>query len=267
LSWHHVTAQEYFVYDMDRDLFRMRTCEEEDLLYPASITKLFTAYTALQCVPADTQITAGTEIRMIAPLSSVADLQVGDTLTVDQLIGGMLLPSGNDAAYVLAAGIGRILADNPELSNREAVNRFVARMNEEAQKVGMTASHFVTPDGIHDDNHYISVRDFITLGRIAVENEIIAKHASTSKLTVKTAEGRTITWLSSNLMLQIEEWYRCKYAFGLKTGYTTSAGFCLLSYMKVGDRNLLIGVFDCERANARFEDTLLLLVQSFGLAP
>lgn len=267
LTWHDNTADNYFVYDLNRDVYRVRSASEDTILYPASITKLFTAYTALQCVPADMQITAGSELSFVIPYSSVAEIMKGDTLTVEQLIAAMLLPSGNDAAYVLAVGVGRELAGDPELSKEEAVACFIARMNEEAEKAGMTSSHFVTPDGIHDDNHYISMRDFVTLGRLSIENEIIAKYAAAARWTITTAEGRSLGWLNSNLLLQPEEWFQCKQALGLKTGYTTPAGYCLLSYIKVGERDLLIGVFGCDTADDRFADTVLLLNQVFEKTP
>ena len=93
----------------------------DERIYPASITKLFTAYVALQYLDAATQITVGNAIYTVPPDSSLAFLTVGDVLTVEDLIHGMLLPSGGDAARVIAAEAGKVICKNSNLPDVEAI--------------------------------------------------------------------------------------------------------------------------------------------------
>lgn len=265
LDKHKLTAENYFIYDLTEDRFMLRSGSEDTKIYPASVTKLFTAYVALQHADKDEKITVGKEIEMIDADSSVANLKVGDVLTVEQLVGGMLLPSGNDAAYAIAAGVGRLLANDPDMSAKSAVARFVEQMNKDADELGMTESHFVTPDGNHADAHYIGMADLVTVGKLALETEIIADYAKKTTEKVSAGESRTIEWSNTNKMIREGSDYYSDQAIGLKTGFTTPAGYCLLSAVRVGDRELLVGVFGSSEKDVRFADTLLLLCQNFGL--
>ena len=259
-----MTAGEYFVYDLDRDRFVVRTGNETERAYPASITKLYTALVALQYLDPQEEITVGSEIWMIDEDSSVAELQYGDVLTVEQLISGMMLPSGNDATQVVAVTAGRKLAEDPELNMYYAVERFVTQMNEDREKMGLTGSHFVTVDGMHSGNHYISFQDFVTIGRLAMENDVIAKSVETFTMEIPMGEDRSLKWKNSNMLLDPESRYYCSYITGLKTGFTTPAGNCLLSYAQLGEKHYIIGVLECLYPEDRFADTLLLLMRVMG---
>ena len=259
-----ITAGEYFVYDLDRERFVVRTGNATERVYPASITKLYAAYVALEYLDPDEQITVGSELMMLDPDSSVAELKYGDVLTVEQLINGMLLPSGNDATLSIAVAAGRKLAGDPELSMYYAVDRFVTQMNDDRQRLGLTGSHFVTADGIHSGYHYISFQDMVTIGRLAMSNDVIARSVETFFLEIPMGETRTLKWKNSNMLLDPSSRYYCAYITGLKTGFTTPAGNCLLSYAQVGDKNYIIGVFECTYPEDRFADTLLLLMRVMG---
>ena len=218
---------------------------------------------------------------MIDEDSTMAGLEEGDRLTVNMLIGGMMLPSGNDAAYALAAATGRQIQNQPDLGAEEAVAAFVDEMNRQALLLGMTGSHFANPDGIHDDAHYLSVQDMCRLARLAMGTPILVEYARTPAMTVQLGD-REITWRNTNALLhdrerifyneqedeeEEEEVYRnfyCEYATGLKTGRTTPAGSCLLSSFDVQGRQLIIGVFDCLDGEYRFADTLFLLNMALG---
>lgn len=265
LDDHDLSAQTYFIYDLRADRFMVRSDTMDTHLYPASITKLFTAYVALLHASADEEITVGSEIKLIDVDSSVADLKVGDVLTVEQLVAGMILPSGNDAAYALSTAIGRKLAEDPDMSAQAAMDLFVEQMNTEAKALGMTESHFVTPDGNHDEDHYIGLADMVTLGKLALENEVIARCASTLKETASAGESRSLDWKNTNLMINENSDYYCDQAVGLKTGFTTPAGYCVLEAVRVGQRDLLIGVFGSSEKEVRFADALWLLAQNFTL--
>lgn len=265
LEDHDLTAEEYFIYDLSADRFMVRSNAVDTHLYPASITKLFTAYVALQHASADDEITVGSEIKLIDVDSSVAKLKEGDVLTVEQLVAGMLLPSGNDAAYALSTAIGRQLAEDPDLGAKAAMERFVEQMNEEAEALGMTESHFVTPDGNHDEDHYIGLADMVTLGKLALENEVIARYAATKTETADAGNDRSLEWKNTNLMLKEDSDYYCDQTIGLKTGFTTPAGYCVLTALRIGQRDLLVGVFGSEEKEVRFADALLLLARNFAL--
>lgn len=253
-------AQQYFVYDCKADTFLVTSGQASERIYPASITKLFTAYVAMQYLTPDTQITAGSELDLVAWGSSVAKIKKGDTLTAGQLVEAMILPSGNDAAYMLACAAGRAIKNNPDLSATAAVQAFMTQMNDQAKAVGMTDTNFVNPDGIHDSNHYTTFGDLVILGKLSMENETIMQHAVTPFKEV-TLHEETIEWKNTNKLVNPATPYYCPYAVGLKTGQTPSAGSCLLSAFRMDDKELLIGVFGCPEEDDRFDDTLQLFNQ------
>lgn len=250
-------AQQYFVYDCKTDAFLITSGTANERIWPASVTKLFTAYVAMQYLQPGAEITAGSELDMVAWGSSVAKIEKGDTLTVMQLVEAMLLPSGNDAAYVLAAAAGREIESEPTLSASAAVSAFMEKMNELAADLGMTGTHFVNPDGIHDNNHYMSVKDLAILGKLSMENATVMEYAATAREQVEL-HGEQIEWKNTNALIDPTTPYYCPYAVGLKTGQTPSAGSCLLSAFLYEEYELIIGVFGCPEEEDRFDDTLQL---------
>lgn len=253
-------AQQYFVYDCKEDSFLISSGQAGERVYPASITKLFTAHVAMQYLQPDTEITAGDALSMVAWGSSVAKIKKGDVLTVEQLVEAMLLPSGNDAAYILACEAGRAFKEDPSLNTTAAVSAFVSQMNKQAAQLGMTGTHFTNPDGIHDTDHYTTFEDLVILGKLALENETVMKYAAKAKDEV-TLHGETVEWKNTNALVDPATDYYCPYAVGLKTGQTPSAGSCLLSAFQMDGTELLIGVFGCPEEEDRFDDTLQLFNQ------
>lgn len=250
-------AQQYFVYDCKADTFLNSSGDATTQVYPASITKLFTAYVAMQYLAPNEQITVGDALDFVVPGSSVAKLEAGDVLTVEQLVEAMMLPSGNDAAYVLACEAGRRIKNDPQMGIYTAKDTFVAEMNIQAAALGMTGTHFVNPDGIHDTNHYSTFGDLAILGKLALGNETIMKYAATAKDKV-TLHGETVEWKNTNKLIDRTNSYFCPYALGLKTGQTPDAGSCLLSAFRMDDTELIIGVFGCPNEEDRFDDTIQL---------
>ena len=253
-------AQQYFVYDCKTSTFLTISGKESERIYPASITKLFTAYVAMQYLQPETEIIAGSELNMVVWGSSVAGIEKGDKLTAGQLVEAMLLPSGNDAAYMLATAAGRAMKNNPNLSAAAAVQAFMVQMNTQAKAVGMTGTNFVNPDGIHDSQHYTTFADLAILGKLSMENPTIMEHAVTPIKQVQL-HGETIEWKNTNALVNPASEYYCPYTVGLKTGQTPSAGSCLLSAFRKGDTELIIGVFGCPETEDRFDDTLQLFNQ------
>lgn len=247
-SDYSITAQQYFVYQCETGSFLFNSGELAEKIYPASVTKLFTAYVAMQYLPANMQITADDALTMVAAGSSVADLQKGSTYTVRQLVEAMLLPSGNDAAYVLAVEAGRLLKGS-KLEAKAAVKAFVDEMNAQAKLLGMTGTHFANPDGIHSEDHYTTFGDLAILATVSMEDPTIMRYAATA------ADG---TWKNTNALVDPQSLYYCPYCIGLKTGQTPYAGSCLLSAFEYRGQTIVIGVFGCPQEEDRFADTLCL---------
>ena len=257
-------AQQYFVYDVDADEFVTISGELTETIYPASVTKLYTAYVAMQYLEPTAVITAGDALDLVAAGSSVAEIQRGDQVKVETLVEAMLLPSGNDAACILAVEVGRDLANDPTLSARAAADLFVEEMNRQAKELGMTGSNFANPDGIHRDNHYTTFADLAILGKLSLQNETILKYAKVARETVTFENGTEKQWKNTNATIDASSEYYCPYAIGLKTGQTPRAGSCLLSAFECGGRTLVIGVFGCPETEDRFADTLQLFNEAMG---
>ena len=250
-----ILAKQYFVYDCKNNTFLISSGQSAERIYPASITKLFTAYVAMQYLQPDQKITVGNALDLVAWGSSVAKLKKGDVLTAEQLVEAMMLPSGNDASYVLACEVGRMLRQNPQASVSSAVSAFMSEMNRQAAAAGMTGTNFVNPDGIHDSRHYTTFGDLVILGKLAMANPTVMKYAIKARDQV-TLHGETIQWKNTNKLIDPTNSYYCPYAVGLKTGQTPSAGSCLLSAFRMNGAELLIGVFGCPKEDDRFDDTL-----------
>lgn len=259
-----ISAGQYFVYDVDQGFFRIISGDPTETIYPASVTKLFTAYVALQYIQPTTVITAGDALDLVAAGSSVAEIQPGDKLTAEMLVQAMLLPSGNDAACILAVEAGRLMAKDPSLSARAAADLFVEKMNQQAQEVGMLGSHFANPDGIHRDSHYTTAEDLAILGKLSLENPTILKYAQVARETVTLESGTQMQWKNTNATIDPSSPFYCPYAIGLKTGSTPRAGSCLLSAFECDDRTLIVGVFGCASDEDRFKDTLHLFNEAMG---
>ena len=267
-----ITAQQYFVYDVDAKEFVTISGVPEDTIYPASVTKLFTCYVALQFLDAEQVITVGKELEKVVAYSSVAGLREGDQLKVSDLVAAMLLPSGNDAAYVLAVNAGKTMESGDDVD--ACVDAFMKEMNRQAKEVGMTGANFANPDGIHRENHYMTFSDLAVLGTLSVNNPTILECAGISRMEVEfVAEGAAVgddtrengvKWKNTNAIIDPESEYYCPYATGLKTGQTPYAGSCLLSSFACGGKTYVVGVFGCPDTEARFQDTLQLFNQTIA---
>ncbi len=250
----HLTATHAFAYRCSDQTYLFCKGSAQDRIYPASITKLFSAWVAHQYLNAYQPISVGAALYTTPFDSSVAHLNYGDVLTAGQLIYGMLLPSGGDASRVLAAAAGRVIAENPSLSDKQAMAAFMEEVNHQAAAVGMSGTHFVTPDGYHHPDHYTTVSDLLILARLSLDDPLIRKIVSTPEYTLKLPD-RSITWQNTNLLLHESsrhgDFYR-ETAIGLKTGYTDAAGRCLLAAFEEDGDIFLAGVFGCPDPEKRF---------------
>ena len=142
----------------------------------ASTTKILTALVAIE--EGDLHDTVKVSREAAYTEGSAMYLKEGETLTLETLLYGVLLCSGNDAAVAMAQHVGG------------SVKGFVALMNEKAQELGMEHSSFANPNGLDDEQHYSTARDMAKLARAALENETLMRIASTRSVTIG---GRTMT--------------------------------------------------------------------------
>jgi D-alanyl-D-alanine carboxypeptidase len=253
-----MASSHVFVYDTARGQLLFTAGDPDARISPASLTKLFSAYVALQYLKPQTVITAGEEVTWIDPESSVAFIYRGQKVTVEQCVKGMLMQSGNDAAYILAVAAGRAISGNANLAAKAALSIFIGKMNEMALQLGLENTHFANPDGIDAPGHYTSLQDLAAISALALEHPLIRACAATVKETVTYISGETVNWKNTNELLHPESEFYCEAACGLKTGSTTAAGKCLISAFRQEQGYLIIGVLGSPNEDDRYLDTLKL---------
>jgi len=217
---------------------------------PASLTKLLTALVALRYASPETVCTVGRELEYVQPNSSLAIIAQGQKLTLEQLLYGLLLASGNDAAYTIAANVGKII--QPNAGVQEAVAAFVAAMNDYCTTLGMADSHFANPDGWDDDRQYTTAADLRLLACAAMENTLLKNTVQTKSKSVTFVSGQQITWTNSNKLLNAQSAYYNAACIGVKTGTTGSAGQCLISAFQNDTGTYYVIVLDCESDDRRY---------------
>ena len=232
------------------------SCNIDMPVAPASLTKLLTASTLLEYMSPDDTITVGTEIYMVQPGSSLCYLQEGQQLSVRDLLKGMLLSSGNDAAYTAAVNCARAVLPDEYQSDFDACQYFCSLMNDTAAEIGMTDSNFVNPDGWDDPQQYTTVSDLLRLSQFALTFPIICDIASSVEDTVVLGFGETKTWQNSNRLLHPDNDFYCPDAIGLKTGSTIAAGYCLIAVFENKGRRYLSVVTGCDSDEDRYISTL-----------
>lgn len=228
---------------------------EQKTVAPASLTKLLTASVALKYVPSDTVIRVGSEQNLVKPNSSVCWIQPGHRLKLYDLLTGMLMASGNDAAYTVAAATARYVYQGENLSDTEAVRRFVGLMNSTAADVGMKNSRFANPEGWDDPNQYTTATDLMKLAMHAYSIPEIRSITGTYSKYVVFASGENINWTNRNLLLDPYSAYYCPEAVGMKTGTTSGAGNCLISAFRANSKTYFCVVTGCETNGDRYELT------------
>ncbi len=177
----------------------------------ASTTKIMTTLLLLESGNLDEEFMVNNDAIKVE--GSSMGLCDGDIVTKRALCYGMMLPSGNDAANQAAV----LLAGN--------IENFSVMMNERASKIGLKSTNFVTPSGLHDDNHYSTAYDMAHLTREALKNETFREICGTQRVKTKFGNPSYERWLvNTNKLL-----YMYEYCIGVKTGFTDEAGRCLVS--------------------------------------
>ena len=252
-------ARQLFVYHTGTNQMLYSQTVGNGKLFPASITKLFSTYVALQYLDPDAVITAGAELELVHEGSSMAYIGKGSQVRVKTLVEGMMLPSGNDAAMVLAAAAGRVIAQDENMTPEEAVNTFVDEMNRQAALLGFENTHFSNPDGWHTGSHYTCLNDLARISALALENETIRRYMGLARDETNFYSGQYVIWENTNLLLHREGGYYRSDAVGMKTGYTRPAGYCLMSAFDFEEGEIVIGQFGYVNKNNRFTDAINLI--------
>lgn len=205
------------------DLNRRNTVYAKDVFTqrsPASITKIMTALVTLKYANLDDIVTVTPIVKDIEYGSSVCDIKEGDVLSLRQLLYGMMIASGNDAAMMIAEHIGG------------TVENFVAMMNEEAAALGATNTHFTNPHGLTDPDHYTSVYDIYLMLNAALKfdtfQDIIGRTNYYAEYSRADGSSAAVTWESTNsYFTHAAEQPEGITISGGKTGTTEDAGACL----------------------------------------
>lgn len=190
-------------------------------LYPASTTKVMTAILALKYGNLSDVVTVTDAAVITEAGASLANIKPGDQLTLEQLLYGLMLPSGNDAANAIAVHLAG------------SVDAFADRMNEEAERIGATGTHFVNPSGLNDPDHYTTAYDLYLMFNEALTYPKFREVISTSSYTANYLDGTgasvSQTWMVSNKYINGEEETPAGLTvLGGKTGTTQAAGNCLV---------------------------------------
>ena len=249
-------SKQIFVYDVTEKRYICLEGEEE-VIYPASTQKLLTIMYARTILEDDFVVTPGNELEMVGPNSSIAYIKSHHKLTVEQLIEGMMLPSGNDAALVLAAACGKKL-DPSAKDGQAAVAVFMKGMNAYAKKIGATHSLFTDPSGYNEDQ-YTTLEDMALIAQRALNDQLIMKYARLQKDHVEYASGHVMDWQNTNACLNEESKYYLPEVIGLKTGSLRKDYTNLLLAYNVDGRIFLAGIYAEEVSCARFADAGVIL--------
>lgn len=190
--------------------------------YPASTTKIMTALLAIENLDPTATLTVSETAIQIDRDGSNMGLLKDEVLTIEQLLYGLLVHSANDAANVLAEAVAGDIAS------------FVDQMNVRAAELGMTGTHFVNAHGYHDEEHYTTARDLLKLASSAMENPLFRTIVNTATYEIpatnKYKEPRILSNNNSLVNPMRERRYVYSGAAGIKTGHTSNAGSCLVSY-------------------------------------
>lgn len=233
-----LTAQGYAVMDRDTgELLLARNLTEERLI--ASVAKIMTAVVALEQFPLEAQLQVGN--RAAHAGEAFMGLSEGETLTVEELLYGMMLPSGNDAAETLAEGLR---PSDPSTAVDIAQRRrdwFLEQMNTKAHNLGMYDTYFFNPTGLDGDtveaSSFSTPLDLLALANYALNNKTFAQIAATKEYIVRYEAGKHKAFYLYNI-LEFDRTYPG--IRGIKPGETGFAEETLVSYLDHDDRHIIV---------------------------
>lgn len=226
------------------------------IFYPASTTKLLTALLAVERGNLTDIVTVTQEATQVPSDSTTAYLLPGDQLTLEQLLYAMLLPSGNDAAVAIAVHIAGSEAN------------FAKLMNERAKQLGAYQTNFVNAHGYHHPNHYTTPQDMSKIVFEVIKHPELLKIIGTASYTAyyRNANGETVsrTWDTTNQMIKQSSSYYHPAIIGGKTGYTSAAGYNLVSIARQ-QNDIYVTIVFKGLGTERYNDTKIMLDRAIQL--
>lgn len=228
-------------------------------VYPASTTKVLTALLAIENLNLDDTVVVSKNAVYSTPIgSSIMYLKPEEVISIKNLLYGLLLQSGNDAANALAEAVSGNIPD------------FINLMNLKLKEIGCNDTHFTNAHGFHDSNHYTTVFDMAKLFRYAVQNETFKEIIATKEITIpKTNKTEERTYKNTNKMFNpkyTKMYY--EYVIGGKTGYTEEARGTFVGYGKKDDKTVIVCSFDGSQNisgnEGRFLDSIQLFEYAFN---
>ncbi|MCX7955979.1 MAG: D-alanyl-D-alanine carboxypeptidase [Patescibacteria group bacterium] len=223
------TAKGIYVVDLD-SFTPIYEKNSKEKFIPASTTKIITALVAYDIYKPNQIIT----VKKTISEGQLMNLQIGEKISVENLLYGILIHSANDAAYVLAQNYG--------------YEKFIDLMNKKAKELKMIRTHFIDPSGLEENNQYTTPFDLVLAGKELLKNPYLAKIVSIKEITISDVDFKYFHHLTNinKLLGEIAG------LGGLKTGYTENAGENLISYYKNNNHQFIIVVLKSEN---RFADT------------
>ncbi|MCR4675098.1 MAG: D-alanyl-D-alanine carboxypeptidase [Lachnospiraceae bacterium] len=224
--------------------------------YPASITKILTGLLAVENADMDAEVTfsADAVAESAGGTSSIAR-DVGEVMTMEQCLYGMMLESANECAYAIAEYIGG-----------GDINVFLDMMNEKAKELGCTGSHFNNPNGLPDENHYTTAHDMALISQAAVNNETLAQIMATKSYTIPPTNKHEEETLLNNHHSMLNYYKTSKYLYdgclGGKTGYTDVANNTLVTFAERDGMKLICVVMEVD-SPYHYTDTISLFDYCF----
>ena len=212
--------------------------------YPASTTKIMTALLTLENVSdLSAVVTAeASDFENVTADSSNAGIKVGEQVTVKDLLYALMLPSANEAAYMLARHVGG------------SWEQFVDMMNERAAELGCTGTHFCNPCGLHEDDHYTTAHDLYLIAKEAMKDATFRDIVSTVQHRMAKTnlhEERIILTTNQLIFSSFQPWSYAN-CLGIKTGHTSQAGNCFVGYAEYGDAKLFSVVLGCSSSSKEY---------------
>ncbi len=212
---------------------------------PASMTKMMSLLLIMEAIEKDVikwdqMITVSSNASGMG--GSQILLETGEKMSVDDLVKGIAIASGNDAVVALAEAI----AGTEE--------NFVKMMNDKASELGLTGTHYSNPVGLHEEETYTTVRDTYTLTKYALQYDLFKTVTSASRYRFTTTKGTSRTLSTTNFLIDKNTNYWYQYASGVKTGYTDKAGRCLVSTASYNNYNYMCILFGCTNSPSRRYD-------------
>ena len=212
--------------------------------YPASTTKIMTALLTLENVSNldETVTSEAVDFENVTADSSNAGILLGEQVTVRDLLYALMLPSANEAAYMLARHVGG------------SWEQFVDMMNDRAAELGCTGTHFCNPCGLHEEDHYTTAHDLYLIAKEAMTDVTFRDIVSTvqHRMAKTNLHEERIIYTTNQLIFSSFQPWSYANCLGIKTGHTSQAGNCFVGYAEYGDAKLFSVVLGCSDSSKEY---------------